>query len=126
MGNVNVKFDLTEETMTEIRDLYSEGASDVEVKAVIRKARGHFSNDLWDRWLKDEPVFNELVNTGRAMSQAWWERLGRTGSAAERGIQPATYIFNMKNRFGWADKTEISGKDGGAIQIAVAKDEEGL
>lgn len=50
---------------TEVLKLYADGASDVEVKALIYSWRGSFSNDLWDRWLKDEQEFSECIAKGR-------------------------------------------------------------
>ena len=45
----------------EVLDLYEEGGSDVEVKAMIYKWRGSYSHDLWDRGMKDEDEFSETI-----------------------------------------------------------------
>ncbi len=38
----------------------------------------------------------------------WWERLGRAGAAGKISHFNATaWIFNMKNRAGWRDKSDI-------------------
>jgi hypothetical protein len=42
---------LPERWYLQILELYKEGGSDEEVKALIYEWRGTFSNDLWDRWL---------------------------------------------------------------------------
>lgn len=90
--------------------LYIEGGSDAEVKHALG-----VSNDLFARWLLDEPEFAEAVKDGRAASEAWWSALGRKGASGKAEINPTVWIFNMKNRFHWRDKQEVSGPDGGPI-----------
>lgn len=50
-----------------ILSLYEEGGSDAEVKGLIYRMRGRFSNDLWDRWLNDEVEFRETIKRGRSL-----------------------------------------------------------
>lgn len=85
-----------------IMSLMEEGASKVEVKANLR-----ISNDLFDRLIKEEPLFSETVKRGEQLSQAWWERQGRV-NLKNREFSPVLWYMNMKNRFGWRDKSEIS------------------
>ena len=61
-----------------VLELYHQGGSDKEVKALILIWMGRFSNDLWDRWLKEEEDFSETIKRGRILSEAWWEFKGRT------------------------------------------------
>ena len=105
-GRPQSPFDLPEEWQDEIMDLYNEGASDVEIKALIHNWRGTFSDDLWDRWLLDEPEFSGTIKKGRKLSESWWQQLGREGANAKRPINAVMWIFNMKNRFQWADRTK--------------------
>jgi len=84
--------------------LYSEGASDVEVCAELKLSNRQFLSKE-----RDDPVFAELVEFGRLASKAWWMQIGR--KAAKLGSPAQAFNFwsaNMKNRFGWNDKTEIS------------------
>lgn len=61
------------------------------------------------RWLDKYPEFKEAKEIGEHESQTWWEDLGR--KLALEG-NSAVYIFNMKNRFGWADRrsVDVAGK----------------
>ena len=48
-----------------VLELYSEGASDVEIKDLISTWRGSCSNNLWCRWMKEHKVFREVISKGR-------------------------------------------------------------
>ena len=90
--------------------LYEEGASDVEVKAQIYRWRGAFSNDLWDRWLKEESEFSETINMGKLLAEAWWQKNGRT-NLNDRSFNYVGWYMNMKNRYKWTDRQDVTSKD---------------
>lgn len=97
---------LPEGWYSEVLKLYSEGASDVEVKALIYQWRGSFSNDLWDRWLLDEEEFSQTIKKGKMISESWWHREGRT-SLRDKDFSYTGWYMQMKNRFGWKDSQSI-------------------
>ena len=76
-GRPKAEFDLPEGWYNDILSLYAEGGSDVEVKALIYKWRGSFSNDLWDRWLNEEEEFSQTIKNGRLLCESWWHKSGK-------------------------------------------------
>lgn len=90
----------------DVLELYMIGASDVEVKALIYSWRGSFSNDLWDRWMRDEAEFSETIKTGKILSEAWWHKEGRS-NLKDREFNYTGWYMQMKNRFGWKDTQQI-------------------
>lgn len=85
--------------------------------------------DTFYEWVKKYPAFSDAYKKGLQRSEAWWSKLGRAGSMGQVKIQPATWIFNMKNRFSWTDRieTEHSGEikgSGGIIVSPLADPEE--
>lgn len=93
-----------------IIDLYREGGSDVEVKALIYEWRGSFSNDLWDRWLEEESIFSETIKEGRQLAAAWWMRNGRE-NLRDKDFNYTGWYMQMKNRYGWRDRNDITSDD---------------
>lgn len=85
-----------------IIEMYLEGASDVEVKAEIYKWRGSFSNNLWERWMEEEPEFWETVKMGKFLAESWWLTNGRK-NIHNKDFNSTLWYMNMKNRYGWAD-----------------------
>lgn len=110
-GRPKAEFDLPEGWHKTVLKMYSDGASDVEVKAYIYNVRGSLSNDLWQRWLDEEPQFSETIKMGRLLCEAWWSKTGRT-NLENKDFSYTGWYMNMKNRFGWKDKQEVEQSGG--------------
>lgn len=85
----------------EIADAYAEGAADVEVAKLLDITIADFY-----QLTQDNAAFAKFVDKGRTMSQAWWYERARKGLFTKE-FNTSLWNFNMKNRFGWADKTDI-------------------
>jgi hypothetical protein len=83
--------------------LYGEGGCDVEARGLIASWRGgSFNQDTWERWLKDEPGFAELIEYCRQICHSWWLKKGRT-NLGNVNFNARLYALQMNNRFGWSD-----------------------
>jgi hypothetical protein len=108
----------------EVVDLYSEGASDAEVAASLKITIKEYYKQL-----SEQPAFNQLVEYGRTLSQAFWEKQARLNIKNKQFNTPL-WAFYMKNKYGWADKTESvntndnTNMDLDAIRVKVTKDVE--
>ena len=126
-GRPKAKLDLKRGWKEAVLSEYEDGASDVEVRVLLKQFRkkASLSNDLWGRWMSEESEFSETIKQGREASERWWLRLGRGMSAGKVAGNSTTWIFNMKNRFSWADKREVeniisTGAERGSVAIQAA------
>lgn len=72
-------------------------------------------------WEKSNPDFLDAKKTGTEKCRLFWEKTGIGGlwGSKEANFNSAVWIFNMKNRFRWADKVEVSGtEDAKPIMLA--------
>ena len=61
--------------------------------------------DTLFEWKKQHQEFSDSYKKGRTASMLHWEEMGHDMVLAGQG-NATTWIFNMKNRFGWKDKSE--------------------
>jgi len=93
-----------------MREAAQEGASDVEVRCLLG-----IGESGWYTLIEDDDDFRRTVKQCKDLCQVWWERQGRKMSCGESDGNATTWIFNMKNRFGWKDKTET--EHTGTVQV---------
>jgi DNA-binding XRE family transcriptional regulator len=85
------------------------------------------SRDTFNEWSKQHESFSAAVKRAMLLSQAWWEKQGRTYTFSGGPMYNATsYIFQMKNRFReeWNDTrvNNNTNEDGPARAKATAED----
>ena len=109
--------DLPEGWKEEMAALYSEGASDTEVRVMIG-----ICNDTFYRFLNDEPEFSESVKNGRDCAKVWWEKIGRKGLVMGKDFNATAFIFQMKNRFrdDYNDSSTVN--HNGAVPVKIVDD----
>lgn len=96
----------------EVIALYREGAGDAEVAAELNVTIKEYYKQL-----NENSAFSQLVDFGRTLSQAWWEKQARMHVKNKQFNSPL-YSFYMKNKYGWADKTEnINVNDNGSQDL---------
>lgn len=103
------------EMIDTIIELMSEGASKIEVSAAIDvsiETMAQWCNPNGDYFNKD---FSDSIKKGLSLSQAWWERNGRT-NLKDKDFNYTGWYMNMKNRFQWADKQEVVNHEPNAVK----------
>jgi hypothetical protein len=72
-------------------------------------------------WRGEKPEFSEAVEIADGFCKAFWEKKGRMAVFGEvAGFNSTGFMFTMRNKFSdYKDirTTELTGKDGGAIQM---------
>jgi len=59
-------------------------------------------------WENKHPEWKEAKEIGWSKSQLFWEQLGKAGCSGQvPGYNNATWIFTMKNRFGYRDEHHL-------------------
>jgi len=100
-----------EEYCDRVPELMKDGMAMVEVAAKL-----DVCVDTLNEWRKVHEVFSLAVKKGIELSEAWWVRQGRI-ALRDSKFNSTLWYMNMKNRFNWADKTELRTPDGLDINI---------
>lgn len=100
-------------------------------KEMARRYRKHCEEGLSDEAFEIDPDTlksyiikypDDLasIKESRVLRRHFWEKMGNAGALGRiPNFNSTAWIFNMKNRFGWRDKTEITGKDGEDLTVNV-------
>ncbi len=83
-----------------VPELMAEGMSKVEVCAELGVDYHTFLS-----WQEKHPRFLQSIKKGNRLSEAWWMREGRL-ALRDKDFNYTGWYMNMRNRHGWADKTE--------------------
>lgn len=94
--------DLPSDWEVMMREASQDGASAVELRCILG-----IGESAWETLIEDDDDFRRTVKQCKDLCQVWWERQGRKMSCGESDGNATTWIFNMKNRFGWKDKSEV-------------------
>lgn len=97
--------------LDECRSLYEQGAGDVEIANKLGMTIKAF-RELYD----DNEPFRNFVDQGNTTAQAWWWEQARTNLKNKNFIS-SLWTINMKNRYGWAEKTDNTSVLEGDIDI---------
>ena len=107
-----VKDTLPHDWQDQILRMSAQGMSDVEIRARLctgGNLKGVFRHDLWDAFISRDEEFSTTIKKGKTLCQAWWEATAREG-LHKKYFQTGCWTMNMKNRFGWRDRTEVEGQ----------------
>lgn len=84
--------------------LYSQGASDTEVRSELG-----MTAKLWHMLLLTDTSFEDVVHYGKTLCLAWWMKQGRL-NLDNKAFNAQLYNINMQNRFNWSSKGSTIGE----------------
>lgn len=78
------------------------GASLAEIYGLL-----DISEPTFKRLCRDHPEFSRTIRRGKRLSERWWLEIGRI-YLRDKDFSATLWYMNMKNRFGWRDRTDIT------------------
>lgn len=82
-------------------------------------AIANVNRDTLFEWAKVHKDFSDAKRMATEHCRLFWETLGIMACQGfAKNFSAAAWIFNMKNRFGWRDKIEVSGDQDNPIKLA--------
>lgn len=87
----------------------AEGYSGVEIRAHLCMMGGKFDHNSWYILQEKDQEFADTLKKGHVLCQAWWEKQSRINLKHDKAdvFETGSWYANMKNRFGWRDKSEV-------------------
>lgn len=111
-------------------DKHPGGRPKITIADLPKKWREHIIEEMSDGatlgeiygWLKidketfarlrdEDEEFSETIKEGLLLSEKWWLEVGRT-QLRDKNFNYTGWYMNMKNRFGWRDKSEVEHSGG--------------
>jgi hypothetical protein len=111
-------------------DMMSKGKSVVQFCAEIGICR-----DTFYEWVDKIPSFSDTYKKAIELCESYWEDIGKRGimgmsvkdsNGNESRINTGMYVFYMKNRFHWKDRSEQEITGGLQLIRVTDKEAEGL
>jgi hypothetical protein len=94
-----------EEYCEKVIELLKQGAAMEEIALEIE-----VNVDTLYEWMKVHPIFSDSIKEGRGYSKGWWLKKGRV-NIDNKDFNSTLWYMNMKNRFHWSDKHEVTTSD---------------
>lgn len=79
------------------------GGSDLKIRVELG-----ISDTAWYTLLKNSPDFSNVIKRSKQLSIIWWEEAGQSLTNGQMKGSAVVWIFNMKNRCGWRDQSNIN------------------
>lgn len=93
-----------------------EAAVDGASMAELRVIAGLRTTTFYEM-VKREPEFAEVVEQCRDLMESWYEKIGRDLITGRVQGNATAWVFSMKNKFQWRDKTEIDHRTPDGINV---------